>query len=278
MRPFLDLIFKVSVSGLGSALIFSLGWALAADEFKRFGAAKVCFYLAAAWLFGGVVMWSVFTTETAYVRLIGTFLAFGIIGVVFTGGVRVINRREAQVANQDQEKPDSSKTEVKQETRGDNSPNVVGDHNTINYNQKDPALEAKLDEITKLLKQQGSPINKDDLLKKYPLGYVIFDLDHKNHVVPYQAEAILDNYEIDWTGVRVEENAPGRIVLHMPSLKTKNGSAAFTGASTGGAKRVGNLGGAGVNGLMELGEILAIGKEGIVFLVGFQKAPVLRRR
>jgi hypothetical protein len=173
-----------------------------------------------------------------------------------------------------QRKPEPN---VQQGTQGANSPSVIGDHTTINYNLKDPKVSAKLDEITKLLKEQANHIKEEDLLKKYPLGYVIVDVDKSNQVFPYKSKAILANYEIDWTGVGVDEGPPGRITLHLPSLRTQDGKSGFTSASTGGPKRVGNLGGAMVNGLMEWGEILAISKEGIVFLVGFDQGPRLPR-
>lgn len=281
MKSILDLIFSNTVFGFGASLIFGAGCILVSDEFKKFSAAKVCFYFAAAWICGRVIMWSVSTTEVTYVRLLATFLAFGIVGVVLAEGVRATNLREKQVTNEgreaSQQQPGPLKTDTKQETHGDNSPNISGDHNTINYNLKDPKVAAKLDEITKLLKEQGSRLREEELLKKYPLGYVIFDVDRSNQVFPYQAKTILDKYDIDWAGVRVEENPPGRIILHLPGLKTKDGTTAITGVSTGGPKQIGNLGGGGVNDLLEWGEILAIGKDGIVFLVGFQQNPIVPR-
>src|SRR5947209_10177092 len=123
----LDLIFGDLVFGLGMSLLVTAGGLLLSDEFKRFGAAKVCFYLAAAWICGRVLMWSVFTSEDFYTRAFATFLAFGIVGVGLTEAVRATNHREnsLNISKQEPKKP-----EVEQSSQGAGSPNtsVIGNN------------------------------------------------------------------------------------------------------------------------------------------------------
>jgi hypothetical protein len=225
-------------------------------------------------------MWSIFTPETAAVRIIVTFLACGVLGVGLTEGIRAANHRENTLKTEQQEEkhppaPVPNGPTVNQD-RGTNSPIQIGDHNTVNYNlgnpKADAKLNAKLDDIKKLIESQSKEATEKELLKKYPLGYVIFDVDHKNEVVPYAAQAILDKYELDWSGVGVSEPSGGGIIVKLPGLKAKDGSIALSSASTGGPKKVGYVGGFGTNGLQVSAEILAIGKDGIVFLVGFDKS------
>lgn len=159
--------------------------------------------------------------------------------------------------------------------RATNSPIQTGDHSTVTYNLGNPESDAKqiavLDEIKKLIENQSQGINEKNLLKKYPLGYVIFDIDRKNHVIPYAAHTILDKYELNWSGVGVYEPFTGSIEVKLPSLKSKDGSVAIASGVTGGPKRVGELGGYCANDLQIWAEILAIGKDGIVFLIGFER-------
>ena len=171
--------------------------------------------------------------------------------------------------NLDQEGKNRS---IQQTTEGSNSPNIVGDNNQVIIN---PDVRDELSEIKRLLHAQAGDLTPRKLLAKYPLGYVIFDLDYENQVIPYDSKTILDKYDLDWSVVRFTKNTETHIEIRLPDAKTKNGDAALTNALTGGVKKVGNLGGFGINDLLVWGEILAIGQKGIVFLVGFDRAPKL---
>ncbi len=166
------------------------------------------------------------------------------------------------------DKPKSSSIEQKSE--GANSPNIVGDNNQVVIN---PDLRDQLTEIQKLLQAQASNLTPEKLLAKYPLGYVIFDLDYENRVIPYDSKTILEKYDLDWSVVRFTKNTLTQIEIRLPDARLKNGGAALSNAITGGTKRVGNLGGFGIGDLLVWGEILAITSKGIVFLVGFDRAP-----
>jgi hypothetical protein len=135
--------------------------------------------------------------------------------------------------------------------------------------------EEQLNGIQKILEAQAGNLPPEKLFAKYPLGYVIFDLDYENRVIPYDSRRILDKYDLDWNVVRFTKNTPTQIEIRLPDAKIKNGGAALTNAVTGGIKRVGNLGGYMIGDLMVWGEILAIRQNGIIFLVGFDRAPKL---
>lgn len=45
--------------------------------------------------------------------------------------------------------------------------------------------EAKVVEIARLVKGLEEQRTREELLKKYPLGYVVFDLEYTNTVLPY---------------------------------------------------------------------------------------------
>ena len=46
---------------------------------------------------------------------------------------------------------------------------------------------------------QTSDLTPQKLLAKYPLGYIIFDVDYRNDVFPYQSRGSLEKYHLDWT-------------------------------------------------------------------------------
>lgn len=273
VRAILDYIFDWLPLGLGVSVLIGVGFTMLADEFKAFTAARICFYLAAMWIFGKVLMWGYFTSESFYTRTILAFLIFGIVGAAFLESLRLASRRESIMGESiSMESGKSKSSSTTQKSEGANSPNIVGDNNQVVIN---PDVREQLNEIQRLLQPQASNLTPEKLLAKYPLGYVIFDLDYENRVTPYDSKTILDNYELDWSVVRFTKNTATQVEIRLPDAKLKNGGAALTNAVTGGIKRVGNLGGFGIGDLLVWGEILAIRENGIVFLVGLERAPKL---
>lgn len=126
-------------------------------------------------------------------------------------------------------------------------------------------------------------LNPQKLLAKYPLGYVIFDLDYRNDVFPYQSKPLFSKYKLDWSNVGIVEPycpfpesfpcQPGQIGLRLPDLAIV-GVGVFRDNQVGGAKRVGPLGGAVVNDLEMESGILAIRRDGIVFMIGFRQTSL----
>lgn len=177
---------------------------------------------------------------------------------------------EAKSESLPEQHPEPKKPDVQQNSQGNNSPNIVGDGATVNYG--DPKVAARLDEITRLLKAQGG---KDKLLEKYPLGYVIYDVDYvTDAVTPLDVRKGLEAYQFDFRTVHVTA-VGNQIAVQLPDL-IKDKQLVLKGNRTGGPKRVGDLGGYfmadkdGV-GVQVWGEILAINGSDITFLVGLEK-------
>jgi hypothetical protein len=118
------------------------------------------------------------------------------------------------------------------------------------------------------------------LLEKYPLGYVIFDVDQENSVFPYDTKYLLDQWDFDWSTVRIEEGKPGNqdiISVTLPNIRPKSGHGlVMHDAQFEWPKRVGPLG----NSVLRTpqfdmrAEILAIRPKGIVFLIGFARTSM----
>lgn len=172
-------------------------------------------------------------------------------------------KEEQQQAHLAPQKPN-----ISQHSEGTNSPNIVGDRNLVIVN---PTNDAKLDEIRDLLTQRGYPYDPQKLLQKYPLGYVIFEIDYKSEVIPYKSLSLLKQYDIAWNTAAIIQNTKDQITLRLPDIKRTDGTLGFTNAVTGGWKKVGPLGcvgmGTDTEDLTVCGEILAIRNNGIVFLV-----------
>jgi hypothetical protein len=115
------------------------------------------------------------------------------------------------------------------------------------------------------------------LRTKYPLGYVVFEIDHKNSVLPYKHE-LTDDYDVNWEGVGIIDNGPGFIALQMPTVRDKlqSDSISFDLKALG-PKQVGTLGaftfipkGNWQRAVVIKSEILAIRESGTVFVVGLE--------
>ncbi len=99
MRALLDLIFDWLTFGFGVPILIGVGFTLLADEFKAFKAARICFYIAAAWICGKVLMWSVFSSERFSLRAFVIFVVFGVAGVGLSEVLRLTTTRETSSAS-----------------------------------------------------------------------------------------------------------------------------------------------------------------------------------
>jgi hypothetical protein len=162
---------------------------------------------------------------------------------------------------------------IQQHSEGANSPNIAGDHNVVTINPDNPEIAKRLQEIKDAIEAQGESVSRKKLLAKYPLGYVIFDLDYKNEVFAYQSKSILEQYEFDWSVVKYTKYTADQVEIRLPDAKRKDGTALISNAVTGGIKKVGPIGGYGIGDVTVWGEILAIRENGIVFLIGFVAEP-----
>jgi hypothetical protein len=278
MHPILEYLFGWEVFPFGAGILFAAGCLLVADEFKKFTAARILFSLTAFWIIGKVLMWSYVTYDGFYTRGIITFVIFGLVGVGTSEGIRLIGQREAKADSNNMQQERPKKPDVQQSSQGANSPNIVGSGNVVVISPSDPGTHEQLKAIESLLKARNQ---KDDLLTKYPLGYVVFDVDYvTNAVTPYETRKGLEAYQFDFRPVRITQNTADRIAIRLPDL-IKDKKLMITGAETGGWKRVGNLGGFmggdEKGGIMAWAEILAIKGSEITFLVGFERAPKLPR-
>ena len=147
MRPVLDFLFGDFAVGTGVALFIGAGFTLLADEFKKFGAAKICFYIAVAWVYGKVLMWGFFTHESFYIRVTSVFLVFGLVGVGLVEALRLANARKASLGQSSKSEPTKT-APIELKSSGTNSPNIVGSGNivgsTVIIHPQAPKSEPKL--------------------------------------------------------------------------------------------------------------------------------------
>ena len=150
-------------------------------------------------------------------------------------------------------------------------------------------IEIKDDKLNQLelVQRLASQLERETLLRQYPLGYAIFYADHANRVIPYDAEA-LTAYELDWNAVKLTSHPElGTVTLALPTLREKGSSTtdlAFN-FSLYGPKRVGLMNCSTAmptsdkpqRALTVCGEILAIRGSTVVFLIGLRplQVPVL---
>lgn len=136
------------------------------------------------------------------------------------------------------------------------------------------------DDISARLKALGPAYERDELLKRYPLGYRIFRAGHEpKEMLTYESAERLTDYVVDWSEVSITRDTDAQIELRLPDVRLRDGTPVFEHAVTGGLKRVGLLGTAGFGGkpsergVSMFGEILSLDQGQGVFLVGFQPRP-----
>lgn len=120
--------------------------------------------------------------------------------------------------------------------------------------------------------------NSATLLRRYPLGYVLFDLSKKEEVFPYSKSGDFSDFVLDWSVVNWHEESNGIIIVRMPDVYDRNGDLLIGNIGAGGSAKVGRFP-QGAKHLAILGntvidgEILSIHENGIVFVLGMKNAP-----
>ncbi|HEX3035619.1 MAG TPA: hypothetical protein VHT73_10900 [Thermodesulfobacteriota bacterium] len=132
-------------------------------------------------------------------------------------------------------------------------------------------------QISTILRLLG--LDPEKLLERYPLGYVIFDINYKNEVFPYEKQ-LLDKYELNWDVVELTRPTKETFKLRLPDFQKKNGSGTTDIYITGPLK--GTLeeekpfdNGIAIGKVMMLSRILEVRNDGIIFIIGFTECQPL---
>jgi hypothetical protein len=118
-------------------------------------------------------------------------------------------------------------------------------------------------------------VSPQALLEKYPLGYVIFDVDKSNAVFPYKTRPLLDKWSIDLSGVSVFEPDKEHIAIMGLTFQQLERMMVFHDVAATIEKKVGHpvtFIQDGRSNLKVKIEILRIGQNGTVFVIGFDYA------
>jgi hypothetical protein len=186
-------------------------------------------------------------------------------------GWKVWPNRHVDAASQQKQEPS-----VQQSNQGDSNTNLNAPNNqgVIIIERSDPKAKSQLARIEKLLKTQQNNLTPDKLLSKYPLGYVIFDVNYQNEVFPYQTRGEIEKWHLDWNSFSYSVTNDS-LSFSPPT---------FTYQDSGGVglkafdntfrcrKVVGQLCGSyTVNNVRMLSEILAVHSDVVVLIFGFKK-------
>jgi hypothetical protein len=195
-----------------------------------------------------------------------------IVVTVFLGWEFWPQQNRADVASQQQKAP------VQQTNQGNNNANINGNENTVTntivINRDDPkakSLERKLD---RFLKQQR--LTPEKLLRKYPIGYVIFDVNYENAVFPYQARGGLEKWNIAWNTFKYTQDNSGKIIyLQLPEINYRstpeNDGPHFDSNTFTCPKKVGTVcAGIQIDNVVIAAKILEITPTGVVFILGLR--------
>jgi hypothetical protein len=98
VRLILDFILNEWVVGFGVPILVGLGIAMLADEFKEYKAARWCFWVSTVWLWGKILMWSVFSSQVFAIRAVIVFFVCGVVGIGLMESLRLTSKRERLTA------------------------------------------------------------------------------------------------------------------------------------------------------------------------------------
>jgi hypothetical protein len=143
MHDIFEWLFDWLLLGFGVPILIGAGFTLLADEFKEFKAARVCFYIAAVWVWGKVLMWAWLSEAGFPTKAIVGFIVFGVVGVALIGTLHLTRKRELghaelpkttvtkethsqpeQKTASPQHQKNSGGTNVQQQSFGNGSPNI----------------------------------------------------------------------------------------------------------------------------------------------------------
>ncbi len=98
MHSILEAIFSWEVVGSGVGLLAGAAFGLAADEFKKFRAAQICFTIAAVLLWGKALVWAAFSSNTVATRIVVAIAVVCGVLALLAAALWLINRREREIS------------------------------------------------------------------------------------------------------------------------------------------------------------------------------------
>jgi hypothetical protein len=128
--------------------------------------------------------------------------------------------------------------------------------------------------ISKQLEQTDSA-NYSRLIQKYPLGYCLFAVDHRNLITPYESRLDSD-YEIDWSTAEVTKISSDSVVIRLPSIhdkihhiELKTGIAIQTTRQVGSVREY-----FGGHFVQIFSEVIANDEKGVIIALGFKESEI----
>jgi hypothetical protein len=184
---------------------------------------------------------------------------------------RAYNKQHSSSGEEPQQK--QTPPPVQQTNQGNGNTNINGNGNTVTVTiiqRSDPKAKELEKQLVALLKPQQDQLTPDKLLKKYPLGYIIFNFDYSQRVFPYKSE-LVEDWTLDWSKARLIDLG-NQIKLLWPDMLGPHG-ARFSDNSTTTAKEVTTqpIGIMTFSDISMKMEVLAVPKDSVVVLLGFQR-------
>lgn len=136
--------------------------------------------------------------------------------------------------------------------------------------------DRRIDKITELLEknlENKDRYQPDALLKRYPRGYVIYELNYSNQVFPYD-KRLLEGFNIDWSRTGIVGVTDDLITVQLPYMNNPERRMTFQNMLASVHRRVGaTTATIQVDDVIQVVELVAIREKGFVFLIGFKDAP-----
>lgn len=143
---------------------------------------------------------------------------------------------------------------------------------TYSAHSKKQAQDRQLNELTDLVRGEDR-LRPERILERYPLGYVIYELNYSNQVFPY-ANRLLKGYVIDWPSTQILHVSEKTVTIQIPNITNPETRLTFNRMRVTLPREVGaSMGAIGIDGINESVEIVAIRETGFVFLIGFTETP-----
>jgi len=151
--------------------------------------------------------------------------------------------------------------------------NIIVQNKVAMGNKQIESIQKTSEETKQILLEQLEQIDSihySRLMQKYPLGYCLFAIEHKEIIIPYKSR-LESEFEIIWNKAKVLELTAKKVRIQLPDIHDNISGIKIENNRTVIARRVGSIFGVfGGPRYRILTEVVANSEKGVIVALGFK--------